>query len=143
MRNRRGLWLSAWVMLGVVGCSGTGTAQGTLEGTSWLALEVLGRGVLDGIRSTVEFPEAGRVAGQAACNRYSGAIAHSGERIDSIGPLATTRMMCPPAVMDQEQRVLEALGRARRLAREGTHLTLYDEGGEALVRLTEAAASGN
>lgn len=143
MRDRRGMWLAAWVMLGVVGCSGPGTAQGTLEGTSWLVEEALGRGVLDGIRSTVEFPEAGRVAGQAACNRYSGAIGRSGERIDSIGPLATTRMMCPPAVMDQEQRVLEALGLARRLAREGAYLTLYDEGGEALIRLTETTASGD
>ena len=142
MRNRRGMGLAAWGMLGVVGCSGPGTAQGTLEGTSWRVEEVGGHGVLDGVRSTVEFPEAGRVAGQAACNRYSGAIARSGERIDSIGPLATTRMMCPPAVMDQEQRVLEALGRARRLAREGAYLTLYDEGGEALIRLTETAASG-
>lgn len=53
----------------------------------------------------------GRVSGKSACNRYSGNVSEGsgpGE-IKADSPMASTRMMCPPQLMDAEQRYLHAL----------------------------------
>lgn len=54
---------------------------------------------------------AGRIAGKAACNRYNGSLSEGGSpgEIHADGPMAATRMMCPPQIMDAEQRYLHAL----------------------------------
>jgi len=52
-----------------------------------------------------------KIAGKAACNRYAGNVAAGdapGE-LSLTGPLAVTRMMCQPPLMDWEQRYLQAL----------------------------------
>jgi heat shock protein HslJ len=55
--------------------------------------------------------EAGQISGRAACNRYGGSLreGESPGAIAGIGPLAVTRMMCPPPQMEAEQRFLAAL----------------------------------
>jgi heat shock protein HslJ len=92
----------------------------TLTGSTWLAEDIDGRGVLDGPPSTLSFEEGQRVAGSAGCNRFTGTAATDGERL-RFGPLAVTKRMCPPAVMDQEQRFLTALMAAEqyRLTEQG------------------------
>ena len=59
----------------------------------------------------------------------------------SVGPLGSTRMMCAPPVMDQEQRFFQALEGARRLERRGDELIFFGEGDAATLRLarTEGA----
>ena len=107
-----------------------------LVGTEWKIEAVEGRAVPEGIEATLSFLEPGRIAGLAACNRYTGGIELDGGRIVSLGPLATTRMMCPPERMEQEQRVLEALSRARRLRSDAEALLLFGEGdGPPLLRM--------
>ena len=44
--------------------------------------------------ATLTFPEPGQIAGQAPCNRYSGAMKAPYPWFDA-GPLAATRMACP------------------------------------------------
>ncbi|MBE2223256.1 MAG: META domain-containing protein [Anaerolineae bacterium] len=63
-----------------------------------------------GTELTLEFEDDGNITGSAGCNRYFGPYTSSGETIQ-IGPLATTRALCPePAgVMEQEQEFLAAL----------------------------------
>ena len=84
-----------------------------LAGTSWLAEDIDGRGVMDILQSTLRFETDERVAGMAGCNRYFGSVTLDGSAI-SFGPLGATRMACPTAIMDQEDRFLKALANAKR-----------------------------
>jgi len=91
------------------GCRSTESAApaASLIGTSWLAEEIDEQRVLERIESTLSFDSAQRITGQAACNRYFGAL-ELGEGTIRLKPAGTTRMACAPAVMDQESRFLAA-----------------------------------
>ena len=129
------------VALLAVGCAAAGPAPPTgvtlapLEGTAWLAEDIDGRGVVDRVQSTLAFDAGQKVAGRAACNRYFGIFQQSGDAVE-IKPGGTTRMACPPAVMDQEDRFLAALSAVRKARREGDKLLLLDENGRVRMRLT-------
>lgn len=66
--------------------------------------------VPDGIAITLQV-EGQRIAGSAACNRYSGALQEGDAPGDVTlaGVLAVTRMACPAPQMAAEQRYLQAL----------------------------------
>ncbi len=113
---------------------------GSLVGTSWLAEEIDGRTVLEKVESTLTFDSAQRIAGQAACNRYFGAL-ELGDGTIRLKPAGTTRMACPPPIMEQESRFLTALGAATAFRRERGKLLLLDEGGRVRVRLAPRGPS--
>lgn len=83
-------------------------AQSALIGAAWIVEDVDGSGIIDMSNATIEFGEGGLVSGRASCNRYTGRWSGEGERM-TITPLAVTRMACAPALMEQEQRVLDIL----------------------------------
>ena len=59
--------------------------------------------------------EAGRVAGNGGCNRYSGPFQVAPASLEvTTGPMVSTRMACEPAVMELEDRYLAALGGVMR-----------------------------
>lgn len=117
-----------------------GRSQGPLERTSWLAEDIRGRGVIDDAQSTVSFDGDGRVSGSGGCNRFIGSVEIRGESI-AFGNLASTRMACAPALMDQEHKFLDALAAARsyRFANPGHKLVLVGADGALLVRFSEHA----
>ena len=80
-----------------------------LLGEVWQVVDSEGAGGADLPQMTLAFGSDGRIAGIAACNRYSGAFSLSGEGL-RLSQLSTTRMACAPALMDREQRFLAALG---------------------------------
>lgn len=49
-----------------------------------------------------------RISGTAGCNRFSGHWKQDGATLQ-LGPMAATRMACPPPAMEIEQRVLALL----------------------------------
>lgn len=62
------------------------------------------------VEITLQFQD-GAIAGKAACNRYTAGVA-PGDMPGTLslsGPMAMTRMMCPPPLMDWEQRYSAAL----------------------------------
>jgi heat shock protein HslJ len=74
----------------------------------WLVEDIGGMGVLDGAPPTLDFGDDGALSGSANLNRIRGRY----EVIDAVlhtSPLMTTRMAGPPAVMEQERRLVEAL----------------------------------
>jgi heat shock protein HslJ/uncharacterized membrane protein len=79
-----------------------------LIGSIWLAEDIGGTGVVDNLQSKLQFVSPTQVAGHAGCNSFSGTAVLTTAKL-SIGPLASTRKMCPPAVMDQENRFLRTL----------------------------------
>jgi heat shock protein HslJ len=71
-----------------------------------------------------------RASGSSGCNRYHGTIGQ-GESATSltVGPLAGTRMACPPEIMDLEQRYTTALQGARSWGfRLGALVLHYQQG---------------
>lgn len=97
-----------------------------LSGGTWVVQSLDGAAVPEGPRATLSFgPVAGRVAGSAFCNNYTGGYTLTAEGL-TFGPAAVTRKACLPDVMKQEQAFLAALQEVRRfgLSTDGL-LTLY------------------
>jgi heat shock protein HslJ len=103
----------------------------------WLVEDVDQRGVIDRARLAVVFGDRGQISGQAGCNRFAGTLSLEGGAI-KVGPLGAGRMMCPPALMDMEARMLRSLQGVDTLAwapngalvltgPEDRHLTLRPE----------------
>ena len=117
-------------------CAAQGRTHPELKGV-WLVEDVDQRGVIDRARLSVVFGEAGQISGQAGCNRFGGTLSLEGSAI-KVGPLRAGRMMCPPALMDMEARMLRSLQGVDTLAwapdgalvltgPEGRRLTLRPE----------------
>ena len=109
-------------------------AQEPLVGSRWLAEDIGGARVNERVQSRLEVLAEGRIAGHSGCNSFTGAGVLSNGAV-RVGALATTRKACPPAIMDQEQRFLTALGKAVRYETTSSGgLILRDSGGAALLR---------
>ncbi|SNC63617.1 Membrane-bound lysozyme-inhibitor of c-type lysozyme [Marinobacter sp. es.048] len=112
------------------GCGGD--RQRLFRGAIWVVEDLAGAGIIDRSRITIEFLEGNRIAGRASCNRYTGAYELRGEGM-AIGPLASTRMACAPALMNQEERFLNLLDQVNsvRIGQQG-QLLLSTPGGESI-----------
>ena len=90
--------------------------------------------VLAGTQITALFGADGSVTGSAGCNSYVGQVQVDGNSL-SIGPLATTRMMCgePQGVMEQETAYLEALSTVTGYRIQGSALQLLAADGAAVA----------
>lgn len=90
----------------------------------------------DGITQTITFAKAGKVNGDAGCNRFIGDYGVKGSTID-IGPLGSTLMFCE-GVMDAERNYLKALEKATAFTVKGTTLTLFGPRGGILLTFTSS-----
>ncbi len=103
--------------------------------SAWLVEEIEDRGSAEGVRSTLGF-RVQTIYGSGGCNRFTG---KAGERegVLEVGPLASTRRMCEPPAMDQEQSYLSALGRVARFRLDRGRGLLFglDAAGAPLLRL--------
>ncbi len=116
------------------------TASGSngMVGQEWLAEDIGGRGVVDHARTTITIGAGGTVTGSGGCNRLRGTAQTDGNSL-TFGTMAATRMMCPPAVMDQEGKFLRALELTREFRIDGPYLKLLDGDGAELVRFTRSS----
>lgn len=95
----------------------------------WAMADLNGGGAVAG--GTLEF-SADTVAGSAGCNRLSGRWTQDGATL-SIGPMAATRMACPPPAMQAEQRVLALLAAPLAVLHDGQGgVTLIAQDGRRL-----------
>jgi heat shock protein HslJ len=111
------------------------TVPFSLIGSEWLLEDLAGGVVMDGIQATLTFPESGKITGDGSCNRFFGPGEISGNTI-KLGPLASTRMACPAAVMNQEMKYLPALQAAERFEWKDPYLLIYCKGFEKPLRFT-------
>jgi heat shock protein HslJ len=107
----------------------------SLLGSEWLLEDLAGSGVMDNIQATLTFPEAAKVAGNGSCNRFFGP-AEITEAAIKLGPLASSRMACPEAVMNQEKKYLDALQAGERFEWKDPYLLIYCKGLEKPLRFT-------
>ena len=108
----------------------------TLEG-SWQAIAINNGkqavvSVMNGTTVTAIFGSDGTLTGNDGCNNYNGTYTTDGDKI-TIGPVATTRMACEQAVMDQETAYLNALAKAATYTLGKDSLELRDADGALLV----------
>lgn len=124
------LWILPLLgVLALAGCkkdetlSGYGAAEAT-----WELAE------LDGApfqaRATLTFPEEGKLAGQAPCNRYFADQMAPYPWFKS-GPIGATRMACPE--MDAEQVFFDSLGAMTLSEVSGDTLILSNDDGREMV----------
>ncbi|HZJ93480.1 MAG TPA: META domain-containing protein [Thiopseudomonas sp.] len=71
------------------------------------------RPLIDSSMLTLKLLDQTRVAGLAGCNHWSAEYQLQGKQF-SLSNIATTRKLCAPALMEQEQRFLAALATLER-----------------------------
>lgn len=109
-------------------------ASSGLIGPTWVAEDIDQRGAMDMLQSSITFTPEGDAQGSGGCNSFRGTYKLDGVGL-TLGPLAGTRRACPEAIMDQEARFHDALGRVRSFRIEQGLLYLLDEQGRAVLRL--------
>lgn len=115
------------------GTAGVGD-EAALVGPTWVAEDIGGRGVIDDLQSHVTFTAERQAHGFGGCNNFTGGYTLDGEAL-ALGPLASTKKACPPAIMDQEDRFHQALGQTRGYRFENRLLFLLDAEGTPVMRL--------
>jgi heat shock protein HslJ len=124
----------------LVGCAPSGTtgtpSPGSVTGTVWRLTELDGNRVVPSVEATLELSKEGKASGQGSCNRFSGTVAISGDRIE-FGPLASTKMACVDAAATaQETKYLDALQKAERFELDGSTLLIYSTASEKPLRFS-------
>lgn len=106
----------------------------SLENHEWLTEDIRGGGVVDTAQTTLSVAPSGEVSGSGGCNRYFGKATITGEAL-SFGPIGSTFMQCPPALMDQETKFLDVLKQTRKFSITNGKLYLLGENDLELARL--------
>lgn len=110
-----------------------------LQGAEWIVEDINGGGIIDRTRVTLNFWPDGRLTGQVSCNNLMAQYRLSGEGV-TISQAAATRMACAPALMSQEQAVLENLQTVRHFNVDDTGaLILHSSNGMLKARLMTPA----
>lgn len=97
-----------------------------LAGT-WHIESIGERPVIDHSPARIQFLPDGRVNGNASCNRFSGTYSFDDANLVISRSLIATKMMCLPALMEQEQRLFDVLPNAVSVTIENGIVTLRDE----------------
>lgn len=126
--------LVGWIVAGLeVGGVSRSAAAPFNADTRWRLVALSPDLPLGAVRVEVVFDaDARRVSGSAGCNRFTGSFTTDGDHV-SIGPLATTRMACPPPQMRIEAAVLRTLGAARTWTERDSTLVIETGAGESLT----------
>ena len=94
--------------------SGCASDPVQLENDTTYRVEWIGeRPLIDRSHLTITLGEDGRAYGSAGCNHWFASYRRDGDALRFEQPGAT-RKLCAPALMEQEQRFLEALGQVQR-----------------------------
>lgn len=104
-----------------------------LSGEEWVIEDIAGAGVIDDSHASLQFLAEGRLAGSGGCNRLIGSYTVNGDSL-SIAQAGTTMMACAPALMNQEQKLLELLPEITNYAIDKTGgLVLTTKSGQSIA----------
>lgn len=94
--------------------AGCATESPALKQDHGYVLEWIGeRPLIDNSHLTMTLGNDGRAYGNAGCNHWFASYQLHGDAI-TFGPVGSTRKLCAPALMEQEHRFLEAMGKVQR-----------------------------
>jgi heat shock protein HslJ len=138
--RRAGFAIATCVLLATAGCGpreGTPPSStpatpplSTLAGVTWTLVSLGGQPLPPGTRPPTAIFDGARLAGFGGCNRYSGQVQDTGPGAISIGPVAATKMACPPPAMDVESRYFAILSPVTQYRVAGSRLVLSGPSGE-------------
>ena len=143
MKPKDMLLISALVL--IVACSQTERLRMHVDefnSTDWALVEIDGRAVIDRVQSTIRFEENDRIVGWGGCNRYFATV-RSGFNYFEVGPIGSTRRICPPVVMEQEERFFAALQKARSIRMQGNDLVIGSQGTEKPLKFSRLKKPGS
>ncbi|TVP92670.1 MAG: META domain-containing protein [Pseudomonadaceae bacterium] len=113
------------------GCAGD--PEQLLQGVTWVVDSINESAPLDESRVTLRFMPEQRIAGIASCNNFMAGYELSGEGLSLQQPV-TTMKACEPALMEQEQAVLDILQGIQRFdINQDGQLVLYSDQGQSLT----------
>jgi heat shock protein HslJ len=128
------------VLLASVGCGPRGGAPtsgtpatpslSTLAGVTWTLVSLGGQPLPQGTRPPTAIFDGARLAGFGGCNRYTGQVQDTGPGAITIGPVAATKMACPPPAMDVEGRYFTILSPVTQYRVAASRLVLSGPSGE-------------
>ncbi len=105
----------------------------------WIVEDIARRGVVDRAQATLEVTSEHRVTGNSTVNGFGGEATLEGSKIQ-FKSLAMTRRAGPPALMEQESRYMDSLGKTTQFEIDANGmLLLKDPAGNELVRLSRMA----
>lgn len=122
------------VVIVITGCSTRDVRADQPDG-NWRRVETA---------QTLSFADAGRVSGDAGCNRFSGSVELDDSGAMRVGPIAATKRGCADSArMREETDFLAMLDRVRgyRIERDG-RLHLLDAAGHSLMAFVRDEAVG-
>lgn len=127
------LLLAACATTGSEPPSAGAASSARLQEGEWRIEDIGGQGVIDNSRATLVFGNDGRLSGNASCNRLIASYTVQGEKI-TISPAGLTMMACPPALMDQERKLVDLLRAVGSYRIDGTGaLVLRTASGKQVV----------
>ena len=117
------------------GSSTAGPVNTKVVGYDWRIVEIGGQAENTQSGVTLHVGTDGSISGNSGCNDFHATSKISGHQIH-FGPIASTKKACEPALMSQEQRLFEELGKVTAYSvDEKGDLHLTDAGGTTIVRL--------
>jgi heat shock protein HslJ len=102
---------------------------GTLAAIEWMLVSIDGQPVPEGIKPPIVHFEINSVRGSAGCNRFNATVKETAPGELQIGPPAATKMACPPAEMEFEQKFLALFEKASRYTFVAGQLALTGKDG--------------
>lgn len=111
------------------------SSSSTLLGR-WQIEWIQDRPVIDRSPAHLIFQNESQLSGSASCNAMTTQYKVEGNLL-SIQNSATTRMMCAPALMEQEMRLLTTLPIVHHFAIENSLLHLYDSHGKLAIKASK------
>lgn len=112
--------------------SSTLPPQESLPG-SWLVKSIQDKAVITKSTAQLNFDQQNRLSGSASCNNISSSYTLEHNSLN-MGPMAVTRKMCLPALMEQESRLLQALSKVERFQLINGELSMYDQQGSLQIK---------
>lgn len=108
-----------------------------ITGIEWAAFEIGGRMLVTEDPPSMTFGEDGRFGMYGGCNRFTGQAEIGDGTLTILQPLAGTRRACPEPRMNLDKAMVEALEKTTGFVRYGKNLSLTNDAGVTVLRLTE------
>jgi len=122
------LVLLATVSFTMTACSNVSPpALETLSG-NWKVMSIQDKQILTNSSVKLNFSPDNSLSGSASCNNLSSSYQTNNNSL-IIAPIATTRKMCLPALMEQESNLLRTLSKVKRYQLNKGELSLYNQQG--------------
>lgn len=104
----------------------------SLEGSSWILVEINGQPVLADPLVTLSFKD-GQLGGTDGCNHYGGSYTAQGSQLTIGKDIFSTMMACEEDIMQQASAYITALTNALQYKISGKSLKLIDGNGAVLA----------